>query len=103
MEVAEKLEASAVMINDYTTFRVDWMPFSGRKHSGYGIGGIGYTMRDMLEIHQNQAVLPLMVPIFANLNWIHYAHKSPLLTRMYAYLMQYLAIMCKGQWKWLQN
>lgn len=49
MDVAKKLEASAVMINDYTTFRVDWMPFAGRKHSGYGIGGIGYTMRDMLE------------------------------------------------------
>lgn len=49
MEIAKKLEASAVMINDYTTFRVDWMPFAGRKHSGYGIGGIGYTMRDMLE------------------------------------------------------
>ncbi len=49
MNVAKKLEASAVMINDYTTFRVDWMPFAGRKHSGYGIGGIGYTMRDMLE------------------------------------------------------
>jgi acyl-CoA reductase-like NAD-dependent aldehyde dehydrogenase len=49
MEVAAKLEASAVIINDYTTFRVDWMPFAGRKYSGYGIGGIGYTMRDMLE------------------------------------------------------
>jgi acyl-CoA reductase-like NAD-dependent aldehyde dehydrogenase len=49
MDVAKKLEASAVMINNYTTFRVDWMPFSGRKHSGYGIGGIGYSMRDMLE------------------------------------------------------
>lgn len=49
MDVAKKLEASAVMINDYTTFRVDWMPFAGRKHSGYGIGGIGYTMDDMLE------------------------------------------------------
>jgi len=48
-DVAKKLEASAVMINDYTTFRVDWMPFAGRKHSGYGVGGIGYTMRDMLE------------------------------------------------------
>ena len=47
--MAKKLEASAVMINDYTTFRVDWMPFAGRKHSGYGIGGIGYSMRDMLE------------------------------------------------------
>lgn len=49
MEMAKKLQASAVMINDYTTFRVDWMPFAGRKHSGYGVGGIGYTMRDMLE------------------------------------------------------
>ena len=49
MDVAKKLEASAVMINDYTTFRVDWMPFGGRKHSGYGIGGIGYSMKDMLE------------------------------------------------------
>ncbi len=47
--LAKKLEASAVMINEYTTFRVDWMPFAGRKHSGYGIGGIGYTMHDMLE------------------------------------------------------
>lgn len=49
MDVAKKLQASAVMINDYTTFRVDWMPFAGRKHSGYGVGGIGYSMRDMLE------------------------------------------------------
>ena len=49
MDIAKKLEASAVMINDYTTFRVDWMPFGGRKHSGYGIGGIGYSMKDMLE------------------------------------------------------
>jgi len=49
MDIAKKLEASAVMINDYTTFRVDWMPFAGRKHSGYGVGGIGYSMKDMLE------------------------------------------------------
>ncbi len=48
MDLAEKLEASAVMINDYTTFRVDWMPFAGRKHSGYGVGGIDYAMKDML-------------------------------------------------------
>ena len=49
MDIAKRLEASAVMINDYTTFRVDWMPFAGRKHSGYGTGGIGYSMKDMLE------------------------------------------------------
>ena len=49
LNIATRLNASAVMINDFTTFRVDWMPFAGRKHSGYGIGGIGYTMHDMLE------------------------------------------------------
>ena len=49
LNIAKRLDASAVMINDYTTFRVDWMPFAGRKHSGYGTGGIGYTMKDMLE------------------------------------------------------
>lgn len=49
LKTAQSLNASAVMINDYTTFRVDWMPFAGRKQSGYGTGGIGYTMRDMLS------------------------------------------------------
>ena len=44
---AKRLDASAVMINDHTAFRVDWMPFAGRHQSGYGIGGIPYTMRDM--------------------------------------------------------
>lgn len=43
------LDATAVMVNDHTAFRVDWMPFAGRKHSGYGIGGIGYTMHDMVQ------------------------------------------------------
>lgn len=49
INTAKALEASAVMINDFTTFRTDWMPFAGRKHSGYGIGGIGHTMNDMVE------------------------------------------------------
>jgi acyl-CoA reductase-like NAD-dependent aldehyde dehydrogenase len=44
---SRRLDASAVMVNDHTAFRVDWMPFAGLKHSGYGIGGIAYTMRDM--------------------------------------------------------
>ena len=43
-------DATAVMVNDHTAFRVDWMPFAGRRHSGYGIGGIGYTMHDMVQI-----------------------------------------------------
>ena len=37
------------MVNDHTAFRVDWMPFGGRRVSGYGIGGIGYTMHDMIQ------------------------------------------------------
>ena len=49
MKCVQELEASAVMVNDHTAFRVDWMPFAGRKHSGYGIGGIGHTMHDMIE------------------------------------------------------
>jgi acyl-CoA reductase-like NAD-dependent aldehyde dehydrogenase len=42
-----RLDASAVMINDHTAFRVDWMPFAGLKHSGHGVGGIHHTMREM--------------------------------------------------------
>lgn len=41
------INASAVMINDHTAFRVDWMPFAGLKHSGHGVGGIHYTLEDM--------------------------------------------------------
>jgi acyl-CoA reductase-like NAD-dependent aldehyde dehydrogenase len=44
---AERLAASAVMVNDHTAFRTDWMPFAGRRESGYGIGGIPWTMREM--------------------------------------------------------
>lgn len=45
----EELDASAVMVNDHSAFRVDWMPFAGRRQSGYGVGGIGHTMRDMSQ------------------------------------------------------
>ncbi len=47
MRVYSRIDASAVMINDQTAFRVDWMPFAGLGQSGLGIGGIPYTMRDM--------------------------------------------------------
>jgi len=45
----KRLDATAVMVNDHTAFRVDWMPFAGRRSSGYGIGGIGYTMHEMIQ------------------------------------------------------
>jgi len=47
LETAKKLDATAVMINDNTAFRVDWMPFGGRDASGLGMGGISYTINDM--------------------------------------------------------
>jgi len=49
LSAARLLDASAVMLNDHTAFRTDWMPFAGRRQSGYGIGGIPYTMRDMMQ------------------------------------------------------
>ncbi len=42
-----RLDASAVMVNDHTAFRVDGMPFAGLRESGLGIGGIGYSIHDM--------------------------------------------------------
>lgn len=47
LDAAERLDASAVMVNDHSAFRTDWMPFAGRRESGYGVGGIPYTMREM--------------------------------------------------------
>lgn len=47
MQAAGQLNASAVMINDHTAFRVDWMPFGGRDESGIGMGGIPYSMKEM--------------------------------------------------------
>ena len=49
LDLSDRLDASAVMINDHTAFRVDWMPFAGRRASGYGIGGIHHTMADMMQ------------------------------------------------------
>ena len=52
-----RLDASAVMVNDHTAFRVDWMPFSGLRASGLGVGGIAHTLREM-QI-EKMAVMPL--------------------------------------------
>ena len=43
----KQLNASAVMLNDHTAFRVDWMPFAGLRQSGLGVGGIPHTYHDM--------------------------------------------------------
>lgn len=53
------LNGSAIMVNEHTAFRVDWMPFSGLNNSGMGIGGIPHTISDMqiekmLVVHSSE-------------------------------------------------
>ncbi len=47
MRTADALNGSAVMVNDHTAFRVDWMPFAGLGTSGLGVGGIKGSFEDM--------------------------------------------------------
>jgi acyl-CoA reductase-like NAD-dependent aldehyde dehydrogenase len=49
LRFADRIDAATVMVNDHTAFRTDWMPFAGRKHSGYGVGGIGWTMKELTQ------------------------------------------------------
>jgi len=49
LDTVKKLNASAVLVNDHTAFRVDWMPFAGHRESGLGTGGIPYTMKDYTQ------------------------------------------------------
>jgi acyl-CoA reductase-like NAD-dependent aldehyde dehydrogenase len=49
LRAARRFDASTVLVNDHTAFRTDWMPFAGRRQSGYGVGGIPYTMREMSQ------------------------------------------------------
>jgi acyl-CoA reductase-like NAD-dependent aldehyde dehydrogenase len=49
LKISNLLNASTVLINDHTAFRVDWMPFGGRDESGLGVGGIKYSIEDLLQ------------------------------------------------------
>ncbi len=49
MEAVNRLDGSAIMVNEHSAFRVDWMPFAGRKQSGLGVGGISYTLEEMSQ------------------------------------------------------
>lgn len=46
---AQRLNGAAVMINQHPAFRVDWMPFGGQGLSGQGLGGIDYSINEMLK------------------------------------------------------
>jgi len=47
MHAFRRLDASAVMLNDHTAFRVDGMPFAGLRQSGLGTGGMRYSIEEM--------------------------------------------------------
>ena len=47
MHCYRHLDGTAVMVNENTLFRVDWMPFGGARSSGHGMGGMPHTMSDM--------------------------------------------------------
>ncbi len=47
LRVYRRIDASAVMVNDHTAFRIDGMPFAGLRESGLGTGGIPHTIADM--------------------------------------------------------
>ncbi|MEJ7845264.1 MAG: aldehyde dehydrogenase family protein [Acidimicrobiales bacterium] len=50
LRAARRLDATAVMVNDHTAFRVDWMPFGGRRASGLGMGGMASAVEEMTRL-----------------------------------------------------
>ncbi len=59
LKAVKRLNATAVMVNDHTAFRVDWMPFGGARTSGLGLGGIPDSMNEM----QNQKMMVIKSPV----------------------------------------
>ena len=55
----KRLNATAVMVNDHTAFRVDWMPFGGAKASGLGLGGIHHSMEEC----SNEKMMVIKSPV----------------------------------------
>ncbi len=47
LKAVKRLNGTAVIVNDHTAFRVDWMPFGGANASGLGMGGIHHSMIEM--------------------------------------------------------
>ncbi|AFL68483.1 aldehyde dehydrogenase family protein [Sulfurospirillum barnesii] len=59
LRAVKRLNGTAVMVNDHTAFRVDWMPFGGAKASGLGLGGIHNSMEEM----SNQKLMVIKSPV----------------------------------------
>lgn len=62
-DIARRLKGSAVMVNDHTAFRADWMPFGGFELSGLRLGGIPYTIDD----YSRKKMLVIKSPAFDTL------------------------------------
>jgi hypothetical protein len=45
-----ELDVGGLMVNDVSTFRMDYMPYGGVKHSGLGREGLRYAIQEMTEI-----------------------------------------------------
>ena len=59
LRAVKRLNGTAVMVNDHTAFRVDWMPFGGAKASGLGLGGIHHSMEEMT----NEKMMVIKSPV----------------------------------------
>ncbi len=47
---ARRLEVGGVMVNEVPTFRVDHMPYGGKKMSGMGREGVKYAIQEMTDL-----------------------------------------------------
>ena len=59
LRAVKRLNGTAVMVNDHTAFRVDWMPFGGAKASGLGLGGIHHSMNEC----SNEKMMVIKSPV----------------------------------------
>jgi acyl-CoA reductase-like NAD-dependent aldehyde dehydrogenase len=48
-KAARRIDAGGVIVNDAPTFRVDHMPYGGRKESGVGLEGVRYALHEMTQ------------------------------------------------------
>ena len=47
LKAINEFNAKTVLVNEHTAYRVDWMPFGGRKNSGYSTASMYDSMMDM--------------------------------------------------------
>ena len=49
MDAVNRIDGSAIMVNEHSAFRVDWMPFVRRNRSGLGVSWISHTLKEMSQ------------------------------------------------------